>query len=65
MKHKTDEAPMIERRATRRTTDDRWRTALTCIEPNKIMIRGYPVDEMMGRLTFGEAIYLLLMGEVP
>lgn len=42
-----------------------WRTALTCIEPNKILVRGYPLDEMMGRLTFGESIYLLLMGEVP
>jgi len=42
-----------------------WRTALTCIEPNKILMRGYPLDEIMGRLTFGEAIYLLLMGEVP
>ena len=28
-------------------------------------MRGYPLDEMMGRLTFGEAIYLLFMGEVP
>ena len=54
-----------ERRSQRRSTDERWRTALTCIEPNKIMVRGYPVDELMGRLTFGEAIYLLLMGEVP
>ena len=42
-----------------------WRTGLTCIEPNKILVRGYPLDEIMGRLTFGEAIYLLLMGEVP
>ena len=42
-----------------------WRTALTCIEPNKILVRGYPLDEIMGRLTFGEAIYLLLMGEMP
>jgi citrate synthase len=38
---------------------------LTCIEPNKILVRGYPLDEIIGRLTFGEAIYLLLMGEVP
>jgi citrate synthase len=44
---------------------DKWATALTCIEPNKILVRGYPLDEMMGRLTFGEGIYLLLMGEVP
>ena len=40
---------------------DLWKTALTCIEPNKILMRGYPLDEVMGRLTFGEAIYLLLM----
>ncbi|HEX6973118.1 MAG TPA: citryl-CoA lyase [Vicinamibacterales bacterium] len=45
--------------------DGKWRTALTCIEPNKILLRGYPVDEVMGRLSFGEAIYLLLVGEVP
>ena len=54
-----------ERRSASRDGDSKWRTALTCIEPNKILVRGYPLDEMMGRLTFGEAIYLLLMGEVP
>jgi citryl-CoA lyase len=43
----------------------KWRTSLTRIEPNKILVRGYPLDEVMGRLTFGESIYLLLMGEVP
>ena len=56
---------LVERRATRRESDEKWRTSLTCIEPNKILVRGYPLDEMMGRLTFGESIYLLLMGEVP
>jgi citrate synthase len=45
--------------------EGRWKTGLTCIEPNKILMRGYPLDEIMGRLTFGESIYLLLMGEVP
>ena len=44
---------------------EKWSTSLTKIEPNKILVRGYPLDEMMGRLTFGEAIYLLLMGDVP
>ena len=62
----TREKSMTEdRRTQRRTNDERWRTALTRIEPNKIILRGYPLDEIMGRLTFGEAIYLLLMGEVP
>jgi len=44
---------------------DRWVTALTSIEPNRILVRGYRLDEMMGRLRFSEAIYLLLTGELP
>jgi citrate synthase len=55
----------VERRAQPRETDERWQTSLTAIEPNKIQIRGYPLDEMMGRLGFAEAVYLLLMGELP
>ena len=55
----------VERRAQHRVSDDKWRTALTSIEPNKILVRGFPLDEIMGRLTFGEAIYLLLLGECP
>lgn len=42
-----------------------WKTALTHIESNKVLVRGYPLDEMMGRVGFGDAIYLLLVGELP
>jgi citrate synthase len=56
---------MNERRTQPRTATDRWQSALTSIAPNTILIRGYPVDEMMGRLSFAEAVYLLLMGELP
>jgi citrate synthase len=45
--------------------DSTWRTAITRIQPNEILIRGYPVDELMGRLSFGECIYLTLRGELP
>ena len=48
-----------------RADDRRWRTAITRIEPNAIEIRGYPVDELMGRISFAEAIYLILRGELP
>ena len=58
-------APVNERRAQARALTDRWQTALTSIAPNTILIRGYPVDEMMGRLSFADAVYLLLMGELP
>ncbi len=54
-----------ERRKQTRHGDPRWRTAITRIEPNKILIRGYPVDELMGRLSFAEATYLILRGELP
>jgi citrate synthase len=43
----------------------RWATAITRIAPNEIDIRGYPVDELMGRLSFAEAVYLILRGELP
>jgi citrate synthase len=42
-----------------------WTTALTSIEPNKILVRGYPIDELMARVSFGDAIYLLLTGDLP
>ena len=61
----TPKAGAVERRGQPRGADAKWRTALTFIEPNKILVRGYPLDEIMGRLTFGETIYLLLMGECP
>ena len=47
------------------TAPSPWKTALTHIEPNKVLVRGYPLDEMMGRVGFGDAIYLLLVGELP
>src|SRR5213082_2413581 len=55
----------FDRRVQPRPTADRWQSSLTEIEPNKILVRGYPLDEMMGRLGFAEAVYLLLMGELP
>src|SRR3954466_14485091 len=56
---------VTDRRTQPRTADGRWHSSLTNIEPNKICVRGYPLDEMMGRLSFAEAAYLLLMGELP
>jgi citryl-CoA lyase len=65
MADRTTTVPEVERRAQPRTPGDRWQSSLTAIAPNAIRIRGYPVDEMMGRLSFAEAVYLLLMGELP
>ena len=42
-----------------------WQTALSSVTPNKILVRGYPLDEMIGRVSFADAIYLMLMGDLP
>jgi citrate synthase len=42
-----------------------WRTSVTYIEPNKILVRGYRIEDLMENLTFGEAVYLILRGELP
>ena len=52
-------------RRRRASNPDEWTTSLTRIAPNEIEIRGYPVDELLGRLTYSEAVYLLLRGELP
>ena len=58
-------APAGERRQHARGSGGAWKTAITHIERNRILIRGYHVDEMMARVSFPEAIYLLLMGDLP
>lgn len=44
---------------------DTWKTAVTLIKPNEIRLRGYRIDELMGTITFAQAIYLALRGELP
>lgn len=43
----------------------RWSTAITEVKPNEIRLRGHRIDELMGQLTFAQAIYLALTGELP
>jgi citrate synthase len=45
--------------------DNGWKTAVTSIAPNEIRVRGVRIDEMMGRVSYGEAVYLILRGELP
>src|SRR5438270_5809449 len=47
-----------ERKAT-------WTTAITRVEPNRLRVRGYDIAELMGRVSFGAAVYLILTGELP
>lgn len=44
---------------------EKWKTSITKVEPNKLLVRGYPVDKLMMKISFGEAVYLILKGELP
>lgn len=46
-------------------TDTHWTTKITRIQPNEIRLRGYRLEELMGRVTFSQAVYLALKGELP
>jgi citrate synthase len=42
-----------------------WSTGITQIKPNEVRLRGYKIDELMGKITFAQAIFLALKGELP
>jgi citrate synthase len=42
-----------------------WKTSLSSVEENKILIRGYRVQELMEHASFGDVVYLTFKGELP
>lgn len=44
--------------------DLHWRTAISEIKPNEVRLRGYRIDELMGCVTFAQAVYLTLTGHL-
>jgi len=44
---------------------DYWTTRISRAERGKIWVRGYPVEELIEHLSYSEAAFLLLRGELP
>lgn len=44
---------------------DWWKTAIIDMEPGRIEIRGRPIQDLIGTLTFPQMIWLMLRGEIP
>ncbi|RLF27518.1 MAG: hypothetical protein DRN01_02210 [Thermoplasmata archaeon] len=42
-----------------------WSTKITKVEPNNLLISGYPLQEIVEKKSFLETAYLLLRGEFP
>lgn len=46
-------------------TDHKWKTAITDVASGKIRVRGYSITDMMEKLSYAEAVFLLVKGELP
>ncbi len=44
---------------------DYWSTAIIDIHPGSIRARGYPIQELIGNISFPQMIWLMLRGELP
>jgi citrate synthase len=42
-----------------------WSTAIIDVHPGEIAVRGYPIQDLIGELTFAEMAWLMLRGELP
>lgn len=42
-----------------------WSTSISDIEPGVIRLRGYPIEQLIGRVSFPEMIWLMLRGDLP
>ena len=44
---------------------DWWRTSIIEMKPGVIRYRGYPIEDMIGRVSFAQMIWLMTRGELP
>ena len=56
---------MEENEDVARECSEWWTTRVTDIAPNHIAIRGYPIEELIGRVSFADMVSLMLLGELP
>lgn len=42
-----------------------WRTSIIDMKPGEIRYRGYPIQELIGNVSFAEMIWLMTRGELP
>ena len=42
-----------------------WSTAIIDMKPGSIRLRGYAIEDLVGRLGFVEMIWLMTRGELP
>ena len=56
---------MSSSEAKLQSASDWWSTDIIDIHLGKIAIHGYPIEELIGNVSFLEMIWLMLRGELP
>jgi len=56
---------MSENADAERLARDWWRTEIIEMSPGVIRFRGYPIEELIGRVSLAQMIWLMTRGELP
>jgi citrate synthase len=48
-----------------KSPEDWWSTSIIDMQPGMIRYRGYAIEELIGRISFAEMVYLMTRGELP
>lgn len=52
-------------KATLQAASDWWKTEIIDIRPGEITVRGYEIQDLIGRVSFPEMIWLMTRGDLP
>lgn len=59
----TGNTPAID--AGQQAAQDWWHTSIIDMKPGEIRYRGYPIEQLIGNVSFAQMIWLMLRGELP
>ena len=51
--------------AGQQASQDWWHTEIIDMKPGEIRYRGYPIEQLIGNVSFAQMIWLMLRGELP
>lgn len=54
-----------QHRGSKTNPETWWKTNIIDIKPGTIGIRGYPIEQLIGRLSYAQMVWLMLRGEIP
>jgi citrate synthase len=57
--------PADPARTPQQAVGDWWSSSLTEIAPDTIRLRGYPIEQLIGNITFPAVVWLMTRGELP